>query len=487
MTHRMIGLTVLFSAGCLERELAPVGPQVQSGSVIEWEQGGANDVDLLVLVDNSGSMKEEQDNLAANMPGLIATLTNPGDQDGDGEADPGVDTLHIGVISTDMGTGGEGTLCSNAEAGDDGVLQHLPSTEVEGCDATYPSFLTYDAAGDESIGLDFECIAKLGTGGCGFEQQLAAVEKALTVHAAPGAANDGFLRRDALLAVLLVTDEEDCSAADPHLFDNQDSSLGSVMDLRCYEHPEMLRSVDEFVTSILSVKPDHPEDIVVAAITGVPADLVALGEGQYGQDADEFEDVLNDSRMQEIVDVSGGRLVPSCDVAGLGLAYPPRRIVQFVEQMDLEGASGIVQSICQADWGPTMAAIQRLITRQLDEVCLARPLEGPGGVPVRAGEHAECVVRETLTDSRDCGPGRIEVGEDDGRTVCQVCQAGDGEDGHLIDAEGRSLEACAGSADYWIYSTGDSNCDSGRIEFTAGATPENGSEVLLQCLTSIGS
>ena len=45
---------------------------------------------------------------------------------------------------------------------------------------------------------DFACLATLGTGGCGFEQQLKAVRKALTIHA--DGANAGFVRDDSLLA-----------------------------------------------------------------------------------------------------------------------------------------------------------------------------------------------------------------------------------------------------------------------------------------------
>lgn len=495
MRHRMIGLVFVSAVGCLDRELQQIDPQVQSGPTIHLVQGGANDVDLLVLVDNSGSMEEEQANLTANMPILIDALTTETDRDGDGDLDPAVDSLHIGVISTDMGTGGIPVHgCDQSERGDDGVLQNLPSTSVEGCDATYPRFLSYEATNpDDSISNDFTCIATLGTGGCGFEQQLAAVEKALTVHAQPGAANAEFLRDEAVLAILLVTDEEDCSVADPTIFTDDDARLG-IPNLRCFQNPEMVRPVEELVTSILGVKAKHPEDFVVAAIAGVPPDLVALGPDDLAsndiQTAEDYERILADPRMQEVVDFSpegnGARLTPSCNVEGLGLAYPPRRIVDFVSRIDDETGNGIVQSICQSDWGPTMAAITRLISGTIDDVCLPRPLQGAGGIPLRSGEHAECVVREILTDSRDCGPGRFAVDTDeDGRTICQVCQLGDGEGDHLVDAEGRSLASCAGSVENWRYTT--EECEgAGRIVFTTGATPEQDSEVFLQCITTVG-
>ena len=41
----------------------------------------------------------------------------------------------------------------------------------------------------------------------------------------------------------------------------------------------------------------------------------------------------------------GERLTPSCDEAGLGEAFPPRRIVEWVRQINNVGHNGIVRSI----------------------------------------------------------------------------------------------------------------------------------------------
>ena len=60
----------------------------------------------------------------------------------------------------------------------------------------------------------FTCIAALGETGCGFEHQFAAVPRALGADGRPAPAeNQGFLRPDAYLAIVLVTNEDDCSAS----------------------------------------------------------------------------------------------------------------------------------------------------------------------------------------------------------------------------------------------------------------------------------
>jgi hypothetical protein len=59
----------------------------------------------------------------------------------------------------------------------------------------------------------FSCIAQLGPDGCGYEQSLEAMYRALDP-----AVNPGFIRDDAALAVLFITDEDDCSARDTSLY-----------------------------------------------------------------------------------------------------------------------------------------------------------------------------------------------------------------------------------------------------------------------------
>ena len=72
------------------------------------------DVDILFLVDNSPSMASKQKALADNFPRMIEELDKLPD---------GRPNLHIGVVSSDMGAGGQGIGGNcNVVLGDRGLL-----------------------------------------------------------------------------------------------------------------------------------------------------------------------------------------------------------------------------------------------------------------------------------------------------------------------------------------------------------------------------
>src|SRR5439155_6626169 len=60
----------------------------------------------------------------------------------------------------------------------------------------------------------FRCMANRGSRGCGYEHQLGAVDVALHPRPDWNPMNAGFLRPDAYLAIIMLTDEDDCSAPD---------------------------------------------------------------------------------------------------------------------------------------------------------------------------------------------------------------------------------------------------------------------------------
>ncbi|NOY89627.1 MAG: hypothetical protein GXP55_00360 [Deltaproteobacteria bacterium] len=321
-------------------------------------------VDLLFVVDNSGSMGEEQASLAEQIPAIVRALTTGVTPSG--ERFSPVTDLHLGVVDTDMGTGGFAVpTCADSDFGDDGLLRFVGDSSSPGCRSTYPPFLTFPGGGD-ALAADFACVARVGTDGCGFEQPLEAALKALTpessgtiFHAGSGghgdAENAGFLRDDSVLGLFLLTDEDDCSVADPSLFDFGSTSYPGDLNMRCHDYPEALHPVGRYASGFRQLRP-NPARLVLGIVAGVPIDLVG------DPAAPDFASILGDARMQERIDPTDPlRLVPSCDVPGRGLAFPPGRLVGVGRSLADMGAGVVVGSICQADLSAELGAFVRRV------------------------------------------------------------------------------------------------------------------------------
>ena len=132
--------------------------------------------------------------------------------------------------------------------GDNGQFQFMPrGTCTQSPLHTTPTQQTFLSASmnqtvtnyDGDISDAFSCIAALGDKGCGFEGQLKSVRWSLD-PVNPPRGNEGFLREDATLAVVLITNEDDCSVpddsdlADPTQTRMADP-LGPFQSFRCNE------------------------------------------------------------------------------------------------------------------------------------------------------------------------------------------------------------------------------------------------------------
>jgi hypothetical protein len=348
-------------------------------------------VDMLLMVDNSASMSEEQASLADALPAFVMALST-GDVDGDGVRDVApIDSLRIGVITTDMGTGGimvptcdRGTFGS--AYGDDGVLITRSRGAAFGCTAVYPQVFEY-ARGTTNLAAfvsDVSCVAVAGTGGCGFEQPLEAVLKAIAPRTPQPWTAEGYMpihflgdtfghgsdanadlfRDESILLVLLLTDEEDCSTTDPGLFDPDNSMYDAVdLNLRCHEFSEVPHPIARYVDGLRAMRRD-PRQLVYAAITGIPVDATP------GTTAAEHEAILDHPAMTEEVDPTmPTRLRPSCNEPGRGVAFPPRRIVSVARELAGTGAGTAVHSICQADFTPAFRQITRVVGERVEGTC----------------------------------------------------------------------------------------------------------------------
>ena len=165
---------------------------------------GCTAVDFLFVVDNSGSMADEQDELTASFPGFIAgvqsTLTE-------------VDSIHVGVTTTDEYGAYPGGHSCRALPGL--VSQTRPTgVSIPGPVVYCPAFVDGGnyMTQDDDLPLTFACAATVGANGSASERQISAMLGAIDPNhaiAGPGECNEGFIRPDALLVVVVITDEPD--------------------------------------------------------------------------------------------------------------------------------------------------------------------------------------------------------------------------------------------------------------------------------------
>ena len=215
------------AAACADRSLAEVPPRPSGEQRQEIPVSTNRDIDILFVVDDSDSMRQEQDSLARNFPEFVRVLESIGD----------LPDLHLGVVSSDVGTA-PAVVDDCAGQGDDGVL-HAPSACPLLDGGRYIENLADpDAPGGRRVNYDpeattmaeqFACMAAVGDDGCGFEQHFESMRRALDGR------NPGFLRDDAFLAVIFIQDEDDCSASDRAVF-GDDPDLGLLSSFRCFEY-----------------------------------------------------------------------------------------------------------------------------------------------------------------------------------------------------------------------------------------------------------
>ncbi len=350
-----------------------VGTACEGGDCCDPANG---ELDLLLVVDNSNSMQQEQALLAAEIPRLARILAS-GDRDGDGVQDfPALSSIHVGIITTDLGAGpvpaGEIVPSCDAGFGDDGVLVSIATSPS--CDPSYASSVVrYDEAVPGSLEpfvAQIGCVANVGTSGCGFEQPLEATLIALSPNAAtpytgagyttPSFAtgrpahgdttNAGLVRDASILAILELTDETDTSAEDLTVFQPGATEYAGIpLNLRATAaggaSASALHPVSRYVDGLLALR-SSPADLIFGAVAGVPSGMIADPAHV------DFDALLASSEMAEVADPSMSpsiRILPVCSGAG-GQAYPARRIAETARGIDAAGGGTVMGSICDGSF-----------------------------------------------------------------------------------------------------------------------------------------
>ncbi len=412
-------LTLLSLAGCPDREVAGIVPHPSPQTETVLPVGQNRDVDILFVIDNSGSMGDEQASLVNNFKKFMDKLS---------AIEGGLPNVHIGVVSSDVGAGGFGWGGACAGDGDDGLLQHQTSSACRPLRGAFIEDVADKNGGrqrnyDDSLDQTFKCIAELGTQGCGFEHHMESMKRALDGSRGE---NANFLRPDAFLAVVFIADEDDCSAKSGALFDdnraldNGASELGPV-GLRCtqwavscdgaalprqsgtYSSCEPRQDSPYFedphayAEFLHSLKPGHPERVLVAGIFG-PDTPFAIGDGDPDHDA-------------STTDVNKLHILPSCGtdtqsstMAGDG-AVPP---VRFRALFDEFGDSATRASICDNDLSAALEKISLALVSRLTLRCLPDNADLSDLHPELVGVQPDCAVREE-EDGRETPLGRCRM------------------------------------------------------------------------------
>jgi hypothetical protein len=413
------------------------------------------EVDILFMVDNSPSMDPKQQKLATNFPAMIKVLEG---------LEGGLPDIHVGVVSSDFGAGG-GELGSNCGTplGNRGLLwgNDNSATATGGIDAKsgYNQFATVanisgacglhqgarwiediqnpNGAGrqknyDGTLVDSFSCLAKaVGTKGCGEEHHLQSIRVALNPQAGINDANNGFLRSKAYLAVVLIADEDDCSA-DPYstpgdanhpvnndnMFNNANLNAETT-SLRCagrghvwkgqaipnYDatngytgkdpldlpfaemaarepqpagetnaakldyHWLPLIPIQTVIDSVLNVKNGNKGKILVSGIIGWPQnDDLSNVRYQYGKDSTSMP-----AQLQTLWDY-----MPICKLdqksadGNVYKGYGGLRLKKFIDAF--KGDEKNVFSICDNDFTVAMTQIGNAIAQKLRPGCVQFPL-----------------------------------------------------------------------------------------------------------------
>jgi hypothetical protein len=226
-------------------------------------------LDVVFMIDNSPSMAPKQDKLRMGFSGLTDALVDP--------SDGALPDLRIAIIDSDLGTGGQqpqntncGPNVNNGYSvyGDKGRFQLIGATNcgITDSGAQWLEFsngkpVNYVGKISDVAGC---LIRGVGTSGCGFEHQLQSFEFAFSTSAI---GNDqqhnvsaqnpaGFLRTAASLALVLLSDEDDCSAAtNDGMFAAIPSLAGESPSLRCATRAHVCSGKD-----LTSSPPGYPTD-----------------------------------------------------------------------------------------------------------------------------------------------------------------------------------------------------------------------------------
>ena len=341
-----------------------------AGMRVEYRFGAPpnHQLDMLFVIDKSPSMLPFQQKLLAQFPVFMDVLKMLPTPDGSATELP---DIHVAVTSSDTGPGRYDLPDRRCRfGGDRGQFQYQPrgACAVSPFDVVPPAQAFLAAQDDQrtknyrgDISDAFACIAALGADGCAFSSPLEAARWALDpVNPRPG--NQGFLRPDADLAVVLFTNQDDCSVPDGSSLmdpaqDAMSDPLGPFSTFRCNEfghvclqngrlepppraRPGALVGCVAGDTSTSRLTPIADE---VAFLKGLKSDPARLMVSVIAGPATPYQIALQPRANRFGALENQPQMLPSCTQAAGQLAVPSVRLQQWAEAF---ANHGLLQSIC---------------------------------------------------------------------------------------------------------------------------------------------
>ena len=446
------------TGACLEHPVKRVAYDKLEVIPLDLPIDDNRDVDILFVIDNSGSMAEEQARLARNFPTFVAALD-----------DMGAD-YRIGITTTDVKHAGCPASVGPTPENGELVLRSCTETIGEGAfqwndlDAAFACTdqcklsaeqLRVEPSADgeahpwlEKIGgatnlpdgvavADaFACYGPQGINGCGFESPLEAMR--LAIGKARAGDGSGFMRDESLLSVVLVTDEADCSSNPAHedIFkDNtvfQNESNPRRTSATCWRagtactgegpqftecHAEnygadgaagvsdpeaaVLHPVDRYIDFLeqLRALPGEPGDDGLPLAREVLMSLIAGVPEGYDSGTAEITYAAAAAGSEQQINFG---IAPGCTNTTDGsnsTAVPPVREREVAEAFAGADGDRNVYSICQDDYSPALAQIAAQLQKILKPACAGTCIEDrePGTPEL----DPLCVVNATLPDGSD--------------------------------------------------------------------------------------
>ncbi len=280
--------------------LTACGPKAASFSILAANQGtfqgstANNKVDILWVIDNSGSMATKQNNLSVGFNSFSNVFVNKGF------------SFNMGIVTSDTRTTGLG--------GQAGIFQGAPSV-----------------ISDTTIGFAalFQNNVKVGQAGDSAAKELHAIE--LATGALLNTTNTGFLRSDAHLAVIILSDADD-----------NDSAASGATTATTLAHLQALKPDVYDVSSRTYKKNFTVSAVAVNSMTDTDC---------YDMDQDGFVD--NDGNLDGIPDVQ---------LYEEGVKFKTL----------VTATNGSFASICKADFSDGLNTISQRIAEAITEIALAR-------------------------------------------------------------------------------------------------------------------